>query len=550
MLAVDTLTKLIDQYCSNSDRHYVYGTAGFRGPAATLDTVLFATGILACLRSLALKGDVIGVMVTASHNPPVDNGVKVVEPDGSMMPESWEPLATELANTLAIKGSSHERAQATHSWLQRELKGQLQSANNSYNEGIVPTLVVGRDSRESGPKLLSCLVASAKELFHAKIHDQGLLTTPQLHFLTSETAKGVANVTESRYYEHFLQAWDYVAQLHGIGESLPTISSLTIDAANGIGAPKVQELLSQWACRGQVHFINDKWTNPELLNHECGADFVKSNQRCPLGFNDSTGLGCSYDGDADRVVFYYINEANEFCLLDGDRISGLFAHFFAGILKQAGLQSELSLGVVQTAYANGNSTEYLQKTLQVPVSCAKTGVKHLHHEAVTKYDIGIYFEANGHGTIIFSPKFYKVIKEQKERSVAVETLEAFSRLINQTVGDAISDMLGVLAALSISKWTPEHWGQEFTDLPNRLAKVVVPDRSVFITTDQERRLTKPEGLQQKIDEAVKCFQQGRSFVRASGTEDAVRVYAEAASLEDVEKLSNTVKELVVKSVQN
>ncbi|GCF01591.1 phosphoacetylglucosamine Mutase [Zygosaccharomyces mellis] len=549
MLSVHTLAKLIDQYCSNSDRHYVYGTAGFRGPAATLDTVLFATGIIACLRSLALNGDVVGVMVTASHNPPVDNGVKVVEPDGSMMPELWEPLATQLANTLAIKGSSNERAQATLSWFEKELKDQLQSANKFYNEGVVPTLVVARDSRESGPKLLSCLVAGAKELFHAKIHDFGLLTTPQLHFLTSETAKGVSNVTELRYYRHFLQAWNHVAQLHGIGDHLPTISSLTIDAANGIGAPKVQELLSQWACRGQVHFINNKWTNPELLNHECGADFVKSNQRFPLGFNDSKGLGCSYDGDADRVVFYYVNESNKFCLLDGDRISALFAHFFSSMLKQAGLQSQLSLGIVQTAYANGNSTEYLQKTLQVPVSCVKTGVKHLHHEAVTKYDIGIYFEANGHGTIIFSPKFYKVVKEQ-ERSIAVETLEAFSQLINQTVGDAISDMLGVLAALSISKWTPQHWGEEFTDLPNRLAKVIVPDRSVFITTDQERRLTKPEGLQAKIDETVKCFQKGRSFVRASGTEDAVRVYAEAANVEEVEQLTKKVKNLVMNSSQN
>lgn len=27
-----------------------------------------------------------------------------------------------------------------------------------------------------------------------------------------------------------------------------------------------------------------------------------------------------------------------------------------------------------------------------------TGVKHLHHKALD-YDIGIYFEANGHGTV-------------------------------------------------------------------------------------------------------------------------------------------------------
>lgn len=38
---------------------------------------------------------------------------------------------------------------------------------------------------------------------------------------------------------------------------------------------------------------------------------------------------------------------------------------------------------------------------KVPVACVPTGVKHLHQKAV-EYDIGVYFEANGHGTVIFS----------------------------------------------------------------------------------------------------------------------------------------------------
>lgn len=34
----------------------------------------------------------------------------------------------------------------------------------------------------------------------------------------------------------------------------------------------------------------------------------------------------------------------------------------------------------------------------VEVASVPTGVKHLHHRAQS-YDIGVYFEANGHGTV-------------------------------------------------------------------------------------------------------------------------------------------------------
>ena len=37
-------------------------------------------------------------MITASHNPVVDNGVKLVDPKGDMLAHEWEILATELAN--------------------------------------------------------------------------------------------------------------------------------------------------------------------------------------------------------------------------------------------------------------------------------------------------------------------------------------------------------------------------------------------------------------------------------------------------------------------
>lgn len=70
------------------------------------------------------------------------------------------------------------------------------------------------------------------------------------------------------------------------------------------------------------------------------------------------------------------------------------------------------MAVVQTAYANGGSTRYLKST-GVPVSVAKTGVKFVHHEA-EKYDVGVYFEANGHGTVLFKDKVLSRLHAMRE----------------------------------------------------------------------------------------------------------------------------------------
>lgn len=43
-------------------------------------------------------GAAIGLMITASHNPEPDNGVKLIDPFGEMLQQSWEKFATRLAN--------------------------------------------------------------------------------------------------------------------------------------------------------------------------------------------------------------------------------------------------------------------------------------------------------------------------------------------------------------------------------------------------------------------------------------------------------------------
>jgi phosphoacetylglucosamine mutase len=40
-------------------------------------------------------------------------------------------------------------------------------------------------------------------------------------------------------------------------------------------------------------------------------------------------------------------------------------------------------------------------------------VKYLHHEA-KHFQIGIYFESNGHGTVLFDPKWLQQLQQMDE----------------------------------------------------------------------------------------------------------------------------------------
>ncbi|KPL94551.1 phosphoacetylglucosamine mutase-like protein [Sarcoptes scabiei] len=498
-----------------------YGTAGFRNRAENLFYVTFRTGILATFRSRMVKG-VVGVMVTASHNPEHDNGLKIIEPDGSMLIQSWEKLATEIANIPDDE-------------LEQYIRNLLQRFQINLDDKCQIHLAI--DTRASSPLLRQALIDGIK-VARGDYIDHGLLTTPQLHYIVRcvndpESSYGLP--TEDGYYSKLCKAFVELTK-----NSERTLN-LVIDCANGVGALKMQLLAPYLKNRITFELKN---IGDGILNYKCGADYVKVHQTQPesidLEFNQHY---CSFDGDADRLVYYYRNKQdNRFHLLDGDKIAVLMARFIVEILKQSGL-SDTEMVLVQTAYANGNSTKYVREKLEMKIDCVPTGVKHLHHRA-KQSDIGIYFEANGHGTIIFSDEIYKKISECPNESN--RKLLCLIDLINQTVGDAISDMLVVEAILENLNLTMDEWDSFYTDLPNKLLKVAVKDRSIITTTDAERRCLSPANLQNAIDKAVKEVDpiNGRSFIRPSGTEDIVRIYAEASTEEQANRLANLVGNLV------
>ncbi|KAM4771947.1 phosphoacetylglucosamine mutase [Rhinophrynus dorsalis] len=522
---MESVMKFSSQHAKPAGLILQYGTAGFRTKAEHLDHVMYRMGLLAVLRSKKMKS-VIGVMVTASHNPEEDNGVKLVDPMGEMLAQAWEVYATNLANA-----EEHELQSVLTDIIQQE----------SINMEHEASVAIGRDTRPSS-ETLSYAVIDGVTALESKYQDYGLVTTPQLHYIICccNTHEGYGKPTIEGYYQKLSSAFkDLVKQAHSCGDQH---RCLIVDGANGIGALKLKEMEQHLQPALSVQLFNDG--SKGKLNYVCGADYVKVQQKPPGGIEMKCNERCcSYDGDADRIVYYYNDSAGHFHLLDGDKIATLISTFIKELLVKVDLR--LKMGVVQTAYANGSSTRYLADIMKVPVYCAKTGVKHLHHKA-QEFDIGVYFEANGHGTVLFSKSAEEQIRHlasmetDDERKKAAQMLENTMDLINQTVGDAISDMLVIEAILTIKGHTVQKWDEIYTDLPNRQLKVKVADRKVIETTDAERRTVKPPGLQEKIDHLVKKYSLSRAFVRPSGTEDVVRVYAEADTQENADALAHEV----------
>lgn len=545
-----------------NDAGPAYGTAGFRYTSALLDGVCFRTGAMVAAVSHSEGGAIAGLMITASHNPPEDNGVKVCTGSGEMVSETWEkrlesmcraPDAQKAADVLADAFAAHG------------------------TEAAAPLRVmVGRDTRTSGEKLAG-LAVKGIEAAGARAMSVGTVTTPQLHWLVQKGNAGEGSFVEDY---HAALASAYVRLCDATpGDAPPT---LAVDCAHGVGAPQLKALLAAVAEANPAHALPATLVNHDVnatddsgksrLNSSCGADFVQKEKVLPtVTAAESDEIAaraaaswCSLDGDADRIVYYAppASGTNHVALLDGDRIAILHAMELArdldDIVARHGDQTDHALGtigVVQTAYANGGSTAYLRTIPRVSIAKAKTGVKHLHHVAVTKYDISVYFEANGHGAVLFSERAVARLRElaAKEEGEggglgpAGRMLLYADGLINQAVGDAYSALLFVSLALRRRGWTIADWLALYDDLPSKQAKAKVPDRSKFVTEkDDEAICVKPAGLQAKIDALVMGAGEGaRAFVRPSGTEDVVRVYSEAATEEAMSELAAQLTRLVV-----
>ena len=394
--------------------HYEYGTAGFRYHHTLLPPIMIRMGILSSLRSASINGESVGIMITASHNPEQDNGVKLSDSTGGMLPSKWEVMATKIANANDV---------VLNNWIHDYANQQQQKKDGNKNNNKMPMIVVhiGRDTRSHSYPLSQLAMQTILALgggCNTTVIDHGCVTTPQLHYyvlrsnmqnmpnslLTMSSGIGF----ERDYMEGMIGTYlTLIATATGTGTGITTTHDndqngkgstkrrMLVDCACGIGGLKIpilNNLLRQYEIEGgiihpqsqsqpsttetkAVTLIPCNVPGDGPLNENCGAEYVQKQQKIPTIFQNNEPIVqpqqqpimdyvASLDGDADRIVFHYKNEKGNLVLLDGDKIAVLVSSFLQEELDSLATAvpdaKGIQCGVVQTAYANGSSTNYLK----------------------------------------------------------------------------------------------------------------------------------------------------------------------------------------------
>lgn len=444
--------------------NYNYGTSGFRYHHTIIETIATRIGTIVAYLS-SLHKTAYGIMITASHNSHEDNGVKIVNNKGEMINSEDECIISCYVN-------SRDRVKC---------------------QEVNPIIYIGRDTRESGITIYDLILDGILSFQpNSIIHNQSIVTTPEFHYNMISNKK-------------------YIDTVEKLASGIRDTKVLICDCANGVGSIICNAL-------NRFKVINIDIGNKRRLNQQSGSDYVVNNRKIPDTHISYNTLYASLDGDADRVVFYFQDE-HDFYLLNGDKISALIAYYISKTISQ-----KERVVVIHTGYSNGAFVKFIHN-LGIKTVCTATGVKHLHKEAL-KHDVSIYFESNGHGTVLFNNP--------------PDELKNIQKYFHPTIGDGIMDMLAVLYILERTGLNLKDWNGLYTDNPYSLLKLHVKNKNDYIVTENELTLIQPKKVKDYIESL--CHDENtRIFIRPSGTENYLRVYIESDTKSKVDQLSRKIK---------
>lgn len=304
-------------------------------------------------------------------------------------------------------------------------------------------------------------------------------------------------------------------------------------------------------------------------------------------YNNNNNINCKdnnfhstiSDFSKEQMDYYDANidtcKNNQIAILDGPKIICLFFLCIIKMLSHIKLEELkeeipiIDLNIIHTAYTNSAFLNYINyiknniivsinifKYININILCTKTGMKYLDHLA-QKACIGIFFEPNGHGTI------YVDINKLQKWSLSLHinydlsfiALQKYLLFFNQTVGDAFLDFIAIELSLSILNITINEWNNFYTPFPSMYININCPKHilpKIIPHPKHEQYLIEPITLQTHINQIVNSVDQqhGRCFVRPSGTENLLRIYAEAQTEQKMKDILDKARTCVLHYIEH
>ncbi|MGB7924291.1 MAG: phosphoglucosamine mutase [Pyrinomonadaceae bacterium] len=413
-----------------------------------------------------------------------------------------------------------------------------------------PSIVVGRDTRESGPWLERALIAGAMEA-GARVQSAGVITTPGVAYLTRQLpadAGVVISASHNPYEDNGIKVFapsgrklddaterrieadiaaesaaeggsiapetdavedvtgaqeasalrarylDYLAGEVAAGLSLEGMS-IAVDCANGAAYELAPALFRRLGAR--VVAINSH-PDGRNINRDCGSLHIEGLRE--KVFEERADLGVAFDGDADRALF--IDARGTF--VDGDATLWVMAQHLAA-------RGRLRDGLVVATVMSNIGLEIALRSKGLRLLRADVGDKYVLEELLrTKASIG--GEQSGH--LIFP-----------EESLA---------------GDGMLTTLCLLRVMRETGARLDALTEGFVRYPQVLVNVRVREKLPF---DEVARIAEV-----RRETEAQLGETGRLLLRYSGTEPLARVMIEGERQETIERYANRLAAAIRESI--
>ena len=426
-----------------------------------------------------------------------------------------------------------------------EIIGSSLASYLSQDSGYVPSIVIGRDTRESGAWLERALIVGASGE-GANCFSAGVITTPGIAYLTrvlDAKAGVVISASHNPYHDNGIKIFapsgqkiaDSVERLiendiregrvHSMQEAQPHQTqpgdsaedlqnrylqflsheigvglnlngfSLVVDCANGASYKLAPALFSSLGAN--VIAINAA-PDGRNINLNCGSLHIESLQARVIA--EHADLGIAFDGDADRSLF--VDEQGTF--VDGDAALWVLANH---LIKHEGLAA----GVVIATVMSNIGLEIALRSLNVELVRTDVGDKYVLEELLRRKG-SLGGEQSGH--II---------------------LPALS-----LAGDGMITALCLLRAMAEAQRPLSELTAGFQRYPQVLLNVRVKEKVAFDELPAVNRVVR------EVEERLS--NKGRLLLRYSGTEPLARVMIEGENQTVIETYASQIADQIKQAI--